>query len=101
MACDQVVMSQNASLGGSGAQDFSPDELADIQQTVHNSLAPRKARSWSLIVALVDPNLRVFRYTHRTSGLVEYFCEAEAASQPDADQWVAGEELRRSGNRCG
>ena len=94
MACDQVVMARGASIGGSGAEDFSPEELSDILSTVRDSLAPRKARSWSLMVALCDPQLRVFKYTHRATGLVEYFSEAEARSQADADQWIQGEDLR-------
>jgi membrane-bound serine protease (ClpP class) len=94
LACDQVVMQRDATLGGSGAQEFSAEELAEVQKTVRDNLAPKKSRSWSLIVALLDPNLRVFCYTHRTTGLVEYFCEEEAQSQPDADQWTQGEEIR-------
>ncbi len=94
LACDQVVMQREATLGGSGAEAFSPEELADVHKMVRDSLAPKKSRSWSLIVALVDPNLPVFRYTHRTTGLVEYFSEEEARSQADPDQWVPGPEVR-------
>ena len=96
-ACDQVVMQHDATFGGSGAEDLSPQELADVQSTVRESLAPKKARSWSLIVALVDPNLKVYRYTHRTTGLVEYFSPQEAQDQADADQWVQGDAIRAVG----
>jgi membrane-bound ClpP family serine protease len=94
LACDQVVMQRDATLGGAGAEAFSPEELADVRRAVRDSLAPKKSRSWSLIVALLDPELAVFRYTHRVSGLVEYFSEEEARSQPDPDQWVQGPEVR-------
>ena len=87
-------MQQGATLGGSGAEAFTPQELSDVQKAIRDSLAPKKSRTWSLIVALLDPNLRVFRYTHRKSGLVEYFCEDEVASLADADDWVQGEEIR-------
>ena len=51
LACDQVVMHPRAVLGGSGAHQLSADEIADVQQSIRKSLAPRKGRSWSLMAA--------------------------------------------------
>ena len=90
MACDDVVMGRDASLGGSGAQAFSPDDLRFVHELVRDTLAAKKSRSWSLAEALVDPSTTVTRYRHRTSGLVEYFSPDELAALPDADQWIAG-----------
>jgi membrane-bound serine protease (ClpP class) len=96
MACDQVAIQRDATLGGSGYDAPGGDELDQIREIVREHLAPRKSRSWSLIAALLDPRMQIFRYTHSGTGLVEYFSPAEAESQPDANQWIRGEELPRS-----
>ncbi len=96
MACDQVVVQRDATLGGMGSESFAPDELDQVRQIIREHLAPRKSRSWSLMAAMVDPRLPIFRYTHSGTGLVEYFCPEEAESQPDAEQWVKGEEIHKT-----
>ncbi len=95
MACDQLVMHHNAVLGGSGAQDFSPDDIQWARETLRDSLGPKKSRSWSLTAALIDPETRVFRFTQRSDGLVEYFSEAELQTQDDPNGWNRGEEVTR------
>ena len=55
-----------------------------------NRAAGRWWRRWSIRA------FTVFRYTHSATGLVEYFSPEEAASQPDADQWIKGEEIART-----
>lgn len=97
MACDQLVMDHDAVLGGSGAQAFSSDDIQLARETIRDSLAPKKTRSWSLIAALVDPNLRVFRATHRADTLVEYFSDAELQAQGDPAGWTRGEEVTKQG----
>jgi membrane-bound serine protease (ClpP class) len=96
MACDQVVIQRDATLGGAGLEMFAPDELDQVRPIIRDHLAPHKSRSWSLVAALVDPRLPVFRYTHSGTGLVEYFCPEEAESQVDPDQWVKGEEVHKT-----
>ena len=95
MACDQVVIQRDATLGGlRGRNLFRPTSLTGPPDH-SRAFGPAKSRSWSLVAALVDPRLAVFRYTHSGTGLVEYFCPEEAESQPDADQWVKGEEIHK------
>lgn len=97
MACDQVVMHKGALLGGSGAEFIGPEETRLVASTVRENLAKNKERSWSLIVALVDPDLPVFRYTQQDSGRVAYFSEAEAGEQPDRDKWNRGGAINEVG----
>jgi len=97
VACDEIVMHRDAALGGSGAQAILPDDVRLVRETLRESLAPKKMRSWSLWAALLDPSAKVSRYTHRTSGVVDYYCEAELAAQGDADQWVQGKRVTREG----
>ena len=108
MAADQLVMNRDAVLGGEGDAVFSPEDLELARRTLRDSLAPKKGRPWSLTAALVDPQLRVFLYTNRRDGTVEYFCEEELLDQANPENWQrerevtrAGEPLRVTGDRAG
>jgi membrane-bound serine protease (ClpP class) len=85
LACDQLVMHPRAVLGGSGAYEPTTDEIESIRQVLRDSLARHKGRSWSLMAALVDPRLNVYRAVRL--GDVEYFCDDELQEQPDRDRW--------------
>ena len=100
MACDQLAMGRDALLGGSGAEAFSADEIQLARETLRDSLGPKKSRSWSLMAALVDPQIRVFRFTNRHDARVEYFSDAELEerqAQADPDVWNRGEEVTSPG----
>lgn len=87
MACDQLVMHPRAVLGGSGADEPSPDAVAAARQTIRKELAPRKGRSWSLWAAMIDPHLNVARATRLGDPRdVEYFCDDELAEQLEPDK---------------
>ena len=90
LACDQIVMHPRAVIGGPGVLEISKDDAALLQQQIRKKegLAPRKGRSWSLMAALVDPNLEVYRCTHL--GEVDYFSSDELAEQPNPGQWEKG-----------
>ncbi len=85
LACDQLVVRPRTVLGGSGAVEPGKKEIDDAVLTIREKLAPRKGRSWSLMAAMIDPRLNVFRCTRL--GDVEYFSDEELKEQPAADQW--------------
>ena len=98
LACDQVVMGPGALLGGEGASLFSEDDVVQVRKTIREAIGPAKARSWSLPVAMIDPDLEVFRCVR--SGemeYTEYFCEEELAEQADAEHWEKGEQITAAG----
>jgi len=95
MACDQVVMHPRATLGGPGAYEPSAKEVEDMKTPIREGIAKEKFRSWSLIAAMIDPNLEVFRCTR--NGDVEYFCEEELAEQPDPAAWTKGDRVTTPG----
>jgi membrane-bound ClpP family serine protease len=97
MACDQLVTTPEAIVGGSGAADISPEEVLLAREMLRDGVGPKKGRSWSLIAALVDPDTRVFRYTNKRDGTVEYFCDAELEKQADPAAWTRGEEVTTPG----
>ncbi|QDU91395.1 hypothetical protein Pla175_48170 [Pirellulimonas nuda] len=81
-----------------------PEQAAQQEQSlqaavaaVRRGLSKRTDQPWSLLAATIDPNLAVYRYTNRESGQTRLFCEAEAAEQPDAPQWIQGEAITTPG----
>ena len=95
LACDQVVMASDAVLGGPGAHELSDVEVESLRETIRTELAPAKSRSWSLPVAMIDPNLAVFQCTRL--GIVEYFSEKERLEQPEPETWQQGQRVTTPG----
>lgn len=75
-ACDHLVVHADAVLGGGGGISLSDEEVVDVRQPIQR-LAQDKGRSWSLLAAMFDPELTVYRYKHMTTGEVEYLAEEE------------------------
>lgn len=98
-ACDQIVMHSAAVLGGAGLEELSGEEVRLLGESYAAGVARKKSRTWSLPLALVDPTLRVYRYSHRDKNTTDYFSEEEVALLPDADRWLRGEEVTRPGER--
>jgi membrane-bound ClpP family serine protease len=84
-------MSPAAMLGGEGESALSRDQLAAIREPLIE-LARTTGRDWSPSLALVAPNIDLYRYTHALGNEVRYLTADEAAALPDADQWRRGGE---------
>ncbi len=93
LACDQTLLHSNALLGGPGAYQPTEREVEQARQTIRESLAPAKGRSWSLPAALIDPELAVYECTRLN--LVEYFTDEELAEQPG--DWQQGRRVTTPG----
>jgi membrane-bound ClpP family serine protease len=96
LACDQVIMHPRAVLGGSGDYAYDDGEIDQIRKTIREELAPRKSRSWSLIAAMIDPKLEVFRYL-QPGGEAAFFSQEEFQQQPDQAKWAKGEQIAGTG----
>jgi membrane-bound ClpP family serine protease len=93
-ACDQIVVGSQAVLGGPGEEEPSAEEIRLTRRALREVIAAKKARSWSLSAAMLDPGLEVFRYTRQgPAQLHEYFSAEELADQPDRGQWDKGERI--------
>jgi membrane-bound ClpP family serine protease len=92
LACDQIYLSESAVLGGPGARRVHPKQLADARVPLAE-IAKAKQRDWSLLLAMLDPQLGVRRYTDRTTGAVRYFCGDELTEQKEAPNWQAGDAI--------
>ena len=91
IACNEIVLGPEAVLGGDGARVFSAVQIAEARRVIQESLAKRAMRSWSLPVALVDPNIEIFRAVREAEGarrpMVSFLSDEEFAELPDAAQW--------------
>ncbi|MEM9186820.1 MAG: NfeD family protein, partial [Planctomycetota bacterium] len=65
--------------------------------TIESLLAKKTDHTASLLAAMIDPDIRVFRYTHQETAAERLFTEQEAADQPDAAEWRPGAEITRPG----
>jgi membrane-bound serine protease (ClpP class) len=86
LACDQIVMHRDARLGGQWSREVPPQEVATLAGSLVE-IARLKGHSTALAAALVDPRAEVFRYRHKTDGLVDYLTPAQAQALPNRDQW--------------
>lgn len=97
LAADQLVMNRDAVLGGPQGKEIDEAELNSLRATVQQSLAQNTPHSWSLLVALVDPELEVFRYTNRQTGAERLYSQAEADDLPDSADWRKGDAITTPG----
>jgi membrane-bound serine protease (ClpP class) len=99
LACDQVVIQSTATIGGPFVEEIELDaaELQQLKRSVRGALAPSTQRTWSLLMAMVDPNIELFRYTNKQTGAERLFSPEEAGEQPDPEQWEQGEPVTRPG----
>ncbi len=97
LACDQLVMQPEAHIGGKGTVELDRQTLEAARDPIRDSLAKNVAHSWSLIAAMIDPDIELFTYKNTKTGDVRYFSNEEAKAQPDAENWRRG--ARETGGR--
>lgn len=73
------------------------EQIAAATVTIRDSLAAKTDRTASLLVAMIDPQIVVYRYTHRETVVVKLMSDAEAAEQPDPAKWRRGDEVTSPG----
>ncbi len=102
LACQQAVMQPEAELGGSGAYGLSPGDIRDATEAIRDEKGPWRERSWSLIAAMIDPDLEVYRCTRLDKA--GYFCDEELADRNEELQqanvqplWTKGRQITRPG----
>jgi membrane-bound serine protease (ClpP class) len=87
LACEQVVMTTDATLGGSGFEPIDEELLPQAVSTIRSSLATQTEHPWSILASFIDPNSEVVPYRHKETGRVRYMSAAERDEQEDSDAW--------------
>ena len=91
MACHEVVMHPSAELGGEGVRPLDPTEVAAAHETIQDVVLHDSTKSASLITALIDPEIKVYRYSNQKNGFVDYFTVEAWKNRPDYEDWQQGE----------
>lgn len=96
LACDQVVMQEEATLGGDGVRRLDPNDI-EIASISIREIAQDKNRNWSLFNAFIDDELAVHRYQLVDSNVVAFFGEEEHKTLDDPARWRKGDEVTTEG----
>ncbi|EMB17375.1 Nodulation efficiency, NfeD [Rhodopirellula europaea 6C] len=85
LACQPLLMSPEATIGGSGADAMSPEDV-QRQSELIDMIAESTGRSAALIRGMLDPSLSVHRYVHRRSGRVRYATSEQIRQETNEDE---------------
>jgi membrane-bound ClpP family serine protease len=107
LACDQLVMQPEAHLGGKGTVELDRQVLDEATVSIRDSLAENTNHNWSLLAAIIDPDLELISYQNTKTGEVRNFSAEELAQQADKGDWrkvapikAAGTALQLAANRA-
>lgn len=85
LACRPLAMHTDATLGGSGAEAMTPEQVASQRELIA-FVAGLTGRSEALIRGLLDPELTVYRYINRRTGRIRYAVPSEMTREIAAEQ---------------
>jgi membrane-bound serine protease (ClpP class) len=95
LGCDEIVMRPGARLGDVGVIFLDPDFMfryapekykSDLVQQLRG-LAIAKGRPPALAEAMVDMDVEVYRFRHKTDGKATFLSELEHTNRPDSADW--------------
>jgi hypothetical protein len=86
LVCDEAYAPDDAILGGSGDTYLSQADLDDMRASLQE-IARARQRDWSPLVALIDPQLELYRYRREGTNVERYLCEEEYQQVDDPAAW--------------
>jgi membrane-bound ClpP family serine protease len=100
VSCKPLFMNPESRLGGPGGEAMTKQKVEPYDELVEQ-IAVSTRRPAALIRGLLDPDLVVYRYTHRKTGRIRYATEEDirrgAAREEDANaelaNWNRGERI--------
>lgn len=92
LSVDHLLMKEDATLGGHEQPDDPDERVAediwnDVKPEVRR-IAEEQQRDWSIMMAMLDPGLKVARYRNRDSGQVRLLSNEEWGESAEPDRWV-------------
>jgi membrane-bound serine protease (ClpP class) len=97
LACDQLIMHPEAHLGGKGTVDIDRKILDAAREQIKDSPGKNVAHSWSLMAAVIDPSMELFKYENTKTGEIRYLSSEERGTLPDKDNWRQGARIKPAG----
>lgn len=78
-------------------QQVQREEIDNAVASIRASLDGVTEQPWSLLAAMIDPEIQVYRYSNRETGQIRLFSQEQADEQPDANLWRRGEQITTPG----
>lgn len=100
LACDQLVVTPAADLGGEARPTVDQQALAEMAESIRE-LADAKQRDWSLYSALIDPAFVLKRYRHVETGQLRLMGMEQRDQLEDRDAWAEMGEIDTSAGLTG
>ena len=97
LACDPLYLAPDANLGGPGSDVVTLDDLDNYDELI-TQIAGATKRPAGLIRGILNPDLEVYRFTHKKTGRVRYETEDRLvadAEDPEAirETYERGEQI--------
>jgi ATP-dependent protease ClpP protease subunit len=73
LACDQLVMQPEAHVGGKGTIELDRQVLEEATISIRDSLSQDTNHNWSLLAAMIDPDLELDSYQNTKTGETRNF----------------------------
>ncbi len=96
LACDKLVMQPEAHLGGKGTVEFDRKTL-DAARDPIKSLGRNASHSWSLMDAMIDPEIELYTFQNTKTGEVRYLSNEERNALSDKGDWTQGVRIKTAG----
>ncbi len=92
LSVDHLLMNDDATLGGHDPNDdpgvATADSTWDDVKPEIRRIAEDQQRDWSIMMAMLDPRLKVARYRNRDSGQVRLLSSEQWSESAEPDRWV-------------
>lgn len=92
VTCREVVLLEQSSLGPDVENSLNIQQSDDAQRQL-DDLATRAGRPLALMSVLIDADVQVKEFIHQENGKRAVFANWQVAAQPDADQWLARQQV--------
>jgi membrane-bound serine protease (ClpP class) len=97
LACNQLVMHPEAHLGGASGNPIDRTTLDTVRGQIKDSKAKKLSRNWSLLAAMIDPEIELFTFNNTKTGEVRYMSTEQRNALPDKDDWRQGVRIKAAG----
>lgn len=92
LACDHIYFGPNGKLGSADGDPLSPEQLEKFESFIR-PIARQKEKDYSVMMAVVNPNMALRRYRNVDSGAPRLLGQGEydELGAEEAAKWIAGE----------
>jgi membrane-bound serine protease (ClpP class) len=89
-ACDDLILWDTAQIGGQGDAKNIKDRDRENLRGPLEQIASQRQRTWSLPLAMVDPQTQIWPYQREGSSDFLYLSPAEWEKLPEKESWLRG-----------